>query len=100
VGRRRVDPRSDHEIIVSVFRALLHAALALADADDLDRSPRARAQVTVVHLEEIAPEVTSPSLPQLAHDHVCMSSDYSLALRQADRARADFAAIEDDLDFL
>jgi hypothetical protein len=29
-----------------------------------------------------------------------MSSDYSLALRQADRARADFAAIEDDLDFL
>jgi hypothetical protein len=29
-----------------------------------------------------------------------MPSDYPLALRQADRARADFAAIEDDLDFV
>ena len=65
---RRVDALAQGEVVVAVGRAELHAARALAGADDLHVGLRARAQLAVRHLEVLALEVGRALLPELAQD--------------------------------
>ena len=62
-GFGRVNPHAEAEIIVGLGGGEAHAGGALPGADDFDIGLGARADMAIVHLEELALEVRSPGCP-------------------------------------
>ena len=67
-GGRRVNPFTEAEVEVGVFRRELHSRVALPGANHLHRHRRLRADAAVVHGEEVTLEIAFAGTPQIAQD--------------------------------